>query len=170
MASMQLHCKQQLYIYTHQTRTFCLLEPNSLTFSKSKYRRSPRVKLFLINVNDIFSSSNILSFVLFSDDSKYMFIKIQLMERFKSLTQNLPKQNNGSFLTHRPLMSTRLKLMVARKKNLYLQGKVILRNDAIQRVTKAKILDQIVDQHLYCKEDISIYQIMWHCITSSKYF
>ena len=38
--------------------------------------------------------------------------------------------------------------MMSRKKNLNPQGDVILHNEAIQRVTKAKFLGVIVDQHL----------------------
>ena len=47
-------------------------------------------------------------------------------------------------------------LMMSRKKNLNPQGDVILRNEAIQRVTKAKFLVVIVDQHLNFKENISM--------------
>ena len=47
-------------------------------------------------------------------------------------------------------------LMMSRKKNLNPQGDVILRNEAIQRVTKAKFLGVTVDQHLNWKDPISI--------------
>ena len=46
--------------------------------------------------------------------------------------------------------------MMSRKKNLNPQGDVILCNEAIQRVTKAKFLVVIVDQHLNWKENISM--------------
>ena len=46
-------------------------------------------------------------------------------------------------------------LMMSRKKNLNPQDDVILRNEAIQRVTKAKFLGVIVDQHLNWKDHIS---------------
>ena len=39
-------------------------------------------------------------------------------------------------------------LMMSRKKNLNPQGDVILRNEAKERITKAKFLCVIVDQHL----------------------
>ena len=39
-------------------------------------------------------------------------------------------------------------LMMSRKKTLNPQVDVVLRNEAIQRVTKAKFLGVIVDQHL----------------------
>ena len=42
--------------------------------------------------------------------------------------------------------------MISRKKNFNPQGDVILCNEAIQRVTKAKFLGVIVDQHLNWKE------------------
>ena len=47
-------------------------------------------------------------------------------------------------------------LMMSRKKNLDPQGDVILRNEAIQRVTKAKFLGVIVDQYLNWKDHISM--------------
>ena len=47
-------------------------------------------------------------------------------------------------------------LMISRNKNLVPQGDVILRNEAIQRVTKAKFLVIIVDQHLNWKDHISM--------------
>ena len=47
-------------------------------------------------------------------------------------------------------------LMMSRKKTLNPQGDVILRNEAIQRVTKAKFLVIIVDQHLNWKDYISM--------------
>ena len=46
--------------------------------------------------------------------------------------------------------------MMSRKKNLNSQGDVILHNEAIQRVTKAKFLGVIVDQHLNWKDHISM--------------
>ena len=47
-------------------------------------------------------------------------------------------------------------LMMSRRKNLNQQGDVILRNEAIQRVTKTKFLGVIVDQHLNWKDHISM--------------
>ena len=46
--------------------------------------------------------------------------------------------------------------MMTRKKILNPQGDVILRIEAIQRVTKAKFLGVIVDQHLNWKDHISM--------------
>ena len=50
-------------------------------------------------------------------------------------------------------------LMMSRKKNLNPQGDVIFRNEAIQRVTKAKFLGVIVDQHLNWKDHIYMFSI-----------
>ena len=46
--------------------------------------------------------------------------------------------------------------MTSRKKNLNPQGDVILPNEAIQRMTKAKFLGVIADQHLNWKDNISM--------------
>ena len=48
------------------------------------------------------------------------------------------------------------KKYMSRKKPLNPQGDVILRNEAMQRVTKAKFLGVIVDQHLNWKDQISM--------------
>ena len=46
--------------------------------------------------------------------------------------------------------------MLSRKKILTPQNEVILRNEAVQRVNKAKFLGVIVDQHLNWKDHISM--------------
>ena len=55
-------------------------------------------------------------------------------------------------------------LMMSRKKNPNPQGDVILHNEAIQRVTEAKFLGVIVDQHQNWKDHISmVYKISKSC-------
>ena len=49
-------------------------------------------------------------------------------------------------------------IMLSRKKILTSQNEVILRNEIVQRVNKAKFLGVIVDQHLNWKDHISISQ------------
>ena len=56
-------------------------------------------------------------------------------------------------------------LMMSRKKNLKSQGDVILRNGAIQRVTKTTFLGVNVDQHLNLKDHISMVS---HKISKSR--
>ena len=47
-------------------------------------------------------------------------------------------------------------LMMSRKKNLNPQGDVILHNEAMQRITKAKFVGVIVDQPVNWKNHISM--------------
>ena len=47
-------------------------------------------------------------------------------------------------------------IMLSRKKILTPQTEVILRNEVVQRVNKAKFLGVIVDQHLNYKDHISM--------------
>ena len=47
-------------------------------------------------------------------------------------------------------------LMMSQNKNRNRQGYVILRNEAIQRVTKAKFVGLIADQHINWKYHISM--------------
>ena len=63
--------------------------------------------------------------------------------------------------------------MLSRKKNLTPKNEVILQNEVVQRVNKAKFFSVIVDQHLNCMErphftDISKkFQVLWHNISNS---
>ena len=54
------------------------------------------------------------------------------------------------------LTVNKIQMLMSGEKNLNPQGDVILRNVAIQRVTKAKFLSVIVDQHLNWKDHISM--------------
>ena len=47
-------------------------------------------------------------------------------------------------------------IMLSRKKILTPQNEVILQNEVVQQVNKAKFLGVIVDQHLNCKDHISM--------------
>ena len=61
--------------------------------------------------------------------------------------------------------------MLSCKKILTPQNEVILRNEIVQQVNKAKFLGVIVDQYLNWKDHISIsqknFQVMWHNISNS---
>ena len=63
-------------------------------------------------------------------------------------------------------------IILSRKKNLTLQNEVIVRNEVVQRVNKAKFHGVIVDQHLILERphfnDISKnFQVMRHNISNS---
>ena len=117
-----------------------------------------RPLLFLININDIVNSSNILSFVLFADDTTVYVQHDSIYGAIQILTLELAKvaewfdSNQLTLNVNKTQM-----LMMSRKKNLNPQGDVILRNNAIQRATKSKFLGVIiVDQHLNWKDHISM--------------
>ena len=121
--------------------------------------------LFLIYINDIVNFSNILSFVLFADnrtvyvqhdsiDGAIQILKVAECFDSNKLTLNVNKTQM---------------LMMSRKKNLNPQGDVILHNEAVQRVTEAKFLGIIVDQHLNWKDHISMvsHKISKSCVIIS---
>ena len=96
-------------------------------------------------------SSNILSFVLFADDTTVYVQHDSIDGAIQVLSSELAKvaewfDNKLTLNVNKTQM-----LMMSRKKNLNPQGDVILRNEAIQRVTEAKFLGVIVDQHLNWK-------------------
>ena len=110
--------------------------------------------LFLIYINDIV---NILSFVLFADDTTVYVQPDSIDGAIQILNSELAKvaewfdSNKLTLKVNKTQM-----LMMSRKKPLNPQGDVILRNEAIQRVTKANFLGVIVDQHLNWKDHISM--------------
>ena len=99
--------------------------------------------------NDIVNSSNILSFVLFADDTTLYVDSIDDDEHesidgaIQILNSELAKVAEW-FDSNKPTLNVNKTqmLMISRKKNLNPEAGVILLNEAIQRVTKANI-----DQH-----------------------
>ena len=113
--------------------------------------------LFLIYINDIVNSSNILSFVLFADDTTVYVQHDSIDGAIQSLNSELAKvavwfdSNKLTLNVNKNQM-----LMMSSKKNLNPHGDVILHNEAIQRVTKAKFFGVVVDQYLHWKDHISM--------------
>ena len=105
--------------------------------------------LFLIYINDIVNSSNVLSFVLFADDiTVYVqndFID-NVIEILNTELINVALCFDSNKLTLN-VNKTQI-IMLSRKKILTPQNEVILRNEVVQQVNKAKFLGVIVDQHL----------------------
>ena len=92
--------------------------------------------LFLIYINDIINSSNILSFVLFADDTTVYVQHDSVEGAIQILKSELAKVSEWLDSNKLALnVNKTQKLMMSRKKNLNPQGDVILRNEAIQRVT-----------------------------------
>ena len=112
--------------------------------------------MFLININDIINS-NIFSLVLFADDTT-VYVQHDLIDGaiqiINSELANVPEWFDSNKLTLN--VNKNQMLMMRRKKNLNPQSDVILHNEVIQRVTKAKFLGVIVDQHLNWKDHISM--------------
>ena len=111
--------------------------------------------LFLIYINDIVSSRIILEFVLIADDTTVYVQHDSIDGTIQILNSELAKiaewydSNKLTLNVNKTQM-----LMLSRNKNLNPQGDVILGNEAIQKVTKAKFLGVIVDQHLNWNDHI----------------
>ena len=154
--------------------TFCLLEPDLLTFTWPKHIGVSQGSilgplLFLTYI--IVNSSNILSFVLFAEDTTVYIQHDSIDGAIQILNSEFDKvaewfdSNKLTLNVNKTQM-----LMMSRKKNMNPQGDVILHNEAIQRVTKAKFLGVIVDQHLNWKDHISMvsHKISKSCIIISR--
>ena len=94
-----------------------------------------------------------MSFVLFADDTTVYVQQDSIDGAIQIVNSELAKvaewfdSNKLTLNVYKTQM-----LMMSRKKTLNPQFDVILRNEAIQRVTKAKFLGVIVDQHLNWKD------------------
>ena len=101
--------------------------------------------LFLIYINDIVDSSNVLSFVLFAHDTTVYVQNDSIYSAIEILNTELAKaalwfdSNKLTLNVNKTQM-----IMLSRKKILTPQSEVILRNEVVQRVNKAKFLGVIV--------------------------
>ena len=127
--------------------------------------------LFLIYINDIVNSNNVLPFALFADDTTVYVQNHCIDSAIEILNTELAKVElwfESNKLT--PNVNKTQMILFSRKKILTPQNEVILRNEEVQRVNKAKFLGVIVDQHLNWKDhmhfnDISKkFQVMRHNI------
>ena len=98
-----------------------------------------------------------MSFVLYADDTTVYVQHDSIDGAIQSLNSALAKVAEwfDSYKLTLNVNETPM-LMMSRKKNLNPQGDVILHNEAIQRVTKAKFVGVIVEQHLNWKDHISM--------------
>ena len=99
---------------------------------------------------------------------QYMFNMIQLMVNPELRISNVAEWFDSNKMTLN-VNKTQM-LMMSRKKNHNPRGDVILRNEAIQSVTKEKLLGVIVDQHLNWKDRISMvsHKISKSCLIISR--
>ena len=117
--------------------------------------------LFLIYINDIVHSSNVLSFVLLVDDTT-LYVQNDLIDSaIEILNTELNKEALWFDFNKLTLNVNKTQMiMLPRKKNLTSQNEVILRNEAkflcVIKVNKAKFLGVIIDQHLNWKDHISM--------------
>ena len=113
--------------------------------------------LFPIYINDTVNSSNVLSFVLFADDTTVYVQNDSIDSAIEILNKELAKvalwfdSNKLTLNVNKTQM-----IMLSRKKKLTPQNEVILRNEVVQQVNKAEFLGVIVDQHLNWKDHISM--------------
>ena len=108
--------------------------------------------LFLIYINDIVNESNVLSFVLFTDDTTVYVQNDSIDCAIEILNAELAKvalwfdSNKLTLNVNKTQMNMLCSIKILTPKN-----EVILGNEVVQRVNKAKSLGVIVSQHLNWK-------------------
>ena len=112
---------------------------------------------FRFYINEFVNSSNILSFVFFADDTTVYVQHDSNDGAIQILNSELAKVAKWFDSNKVTINGNKIRmLMMSRKKTPNPQVDVILHNEAIQRVAKAKFLGIIVDQHLNWKYHISM--------------
>ena len=115
--------------------------------------------LFLIYVNDIANVSKILQFILFADDTNIFFAHHELNTLIKILNHELTLVNNW-FLVNRlslNLNKTNYILFTHRQRKIdYNKISISFSNCHISRVTHAKFLGVVIDQHLSWNNHITL--------------
>jgi hypothetical protein len=113
--------------------------------------------LFLLYINDIENCSDILSFVLYADDTN-AFYSNSCLKTLSSTMQNemnkVVKWLNANKLS---INSSKTKFVIFKSKNKLLNTEVTLKinNDFLQQVLFIKFLGVIIDQNLTWKNHIS---------------
>ena len=103
------------------------------------------------------NSSNVLSFILFADDTTVYVQNDSIDSAIEILNTGLAKVALwfDSYKLTLNVNTTQM-IMLSRKKILTPQNEVILQNEVVRRVNKAKFLGAIVDQHLNWNDHISM--------------
>ena len=114
--------------------------------------------LFLIYINDIVNSSNVLCFVLFADDTTVIYVQNDSIDSAIEILNTELAEVALWFDSNKLTLNVNKiqMIMLSRKKILKPQNEVILRNEVVQRVNKAKFLVVIVDQHLNWQDHFSM--------------
>ena len=113
--------------------------------------------LFLIYINDIMNSSNVLSFVLFADDTTVYVQNDSIDSAINILNTEMAKVELRFDSNKLTLNVNKTQMIIlSRKKNLTPQNEVISRNEEVQRVNKVKFLGVKVDQYPNWKDHISM--------------
>ena len=113
--------------------------------------------LFLIYINDISKCSQILSFILFADDTNLFLIHHDLETLIRIMNEELKKV--ALWLTANKLSlnvnKTHLMIFKTRKKRLNYNAHVILNENPIEKVKYTKFLGIIIDEELSWKYHIN---------------
>ena len=105
-------------------------------------------KLFILYINDICNTSNVLKFILFADDTNSFCTGSNLKEICQVITSELEKLNIWFSLNKLSLNVTKTNYMVFGKKNNNSSEIIKFNNHTIERMSTAKFLGVIVDEKL----------------------
>ena len=113
--------------------------------------------LFFIYVNDIAKSSQILSFILFADDTNLFFSRKDLETLYKTMNQELKQVSLWSNANKLSLNVNKTQFMIFKttKRKLSYKANVIINDQPINQVNYTKFLGLYIDEELTWKYHIN---------------
>ena len=114
--------------------------------------------LFLLYINDIESCSDILSFVLYSDDTNAFYSNPCLKTLYNTIQNEMNKVVKWLKANKLSINASKTKFVIFKSKNkslLNTDNTIKINNDLVKQVTFVKFLGVIIDEELTWKNHIS---------------
>lgn len=113
--------------------------------------------LFLIYINDLHRSSNILKFILFADDTTILYSNKSLDKSFDTLNKEINKVNEWMKVNKLSLNIAKTNYIIFRKKiNQTNMHQIFIDNSTINQVSSTTFLGVMINSELNWKDHISI--------------
>ena len=110
--------------------------------------------LFILYINELCNSSNLMKFILFADDTNLFMSGTDLVELGNICSSELDKLNVWFSLNKLSLNVSKTNFMVFSNRNIVCNVNITINNCVIERVHSTKFLGVIIDEKLNWKEHI----------------